>query len=125
MSKTSKTKSKFLSLVLRHQPELADIKLDDSGWTPITDLLAGCARAGTAISREELAEIVRTSDKQRFALSEDRQRIRANQGHSVSVELGYTPLKPPAVLYHGTGRQFVDVISKVGLQKQQRHHVHL
>jgi len=125
MSKSYKTKSKFLSLVLRHQPELAGIELDDAGWTTIDKLLAGCALAGTVISREDLAEIVRTSDKQRFALSEDGQRIRANQGHSVPVELGYAPMSPPDVLYHGSASQYIDSIRSSGLSKQLRHDVHL
>jgi putative RNA 2'-phosphotransferase len=120
-----KTKSKFLSLVLRHQPEVAGITLDSSGWVAVGELLAGCARAGQSISHGELLEIVRTSDKQRFALSDDGLCIRANQGHSVEVELGYEPAEPPAVLYHGTAASALPSIRIVGLERRARHHVHL
>ncbi len=125
MDKQLKHKSKFLSLVLRHQPEVAGITLDDAGWTPIEALLAGCARAGTPITRSELDEVVRTNDKQRFALSADGTRIRANQGHSVEVELGYAPADPPAVLYHGTSADALPSIRAAGLERRARHHVHL
>jgi putative RNA 2'-phosphotransferase len=117
--------SKFLSLVLRHEPGRIGITLDDAGWVAVDELLRGCAAAGTAITRDELDAIVANSDKQRFAFSDDRSRIRANQGHSVTVELGYEPATPPAVLYHGTPVKFVDAIKREGLKKMQRHHVHL
>jgi putative RNA 2'-phosphotransferase len=120
-----KSKSKFLSLVLRHQPEVAGITLDDAGWVAVDELLAGCSRAGTSITHGELLDIVRSSDKQRFALSEDGTRIRANQGHSVEVELGYEPAEPPAVLYHGTAASALPSIRTVGLERRARHHVHL
>src|SRR4051794_3650398 len=94
--------SKFLSLVLRHDPALIGITLDDAGWTDVAGLLAACAAHGAAITRDELAQIVATSDKQRFAVSPDGLRIRANQGHSVEVELGFAPTQPPGHLYHGT-----------------------
>src|SRR4051794_3712437 len=106
----SKHKSKFLSLVLRHQPELIGIVLDDAGWTDVETLLAKAHAKGTSITRDELAEIVRSSDKQRFALSPDGTRIRANQGHSVEVELDLPPTPPPAVLVHGTVDKFLDSI---------------
>jgi putative RNA 2'-phosphotransferase len=125
MSDKHKHNSKFLSLVLRHEPDLIGITLDEAGWVGVHDLLAGCARQGRAISREELAEIVRTSDKQRFALSEDGMRIRANQGHSVAVELGHEPATPPEVLYHGTAERHLAGIRREGLQKGARHDVHL
>lgn len=125
MDKALKSKSKFLSLILRHEPERAGVVLDESGWTSVDALLEGCSRAGTPISRSELDAVIRTNEKQRFALSEDGLRIRANQGHSVEVELGYTPQLPPAILYHGTARQFVTSIRQHGLLKQGRHHVHL
>jgi putative RNA 2'-phosphotransferase len=117
--------SKFLSLVLRHEPGTIGITLDDAGWIDVDELLRGCASHGTTIAREELDLIVANSDKQRFAFSEDRMRIRANQGHSVPVELGYEPATPPAVLYHGTPVKFVEAIRREGLKKMQRHHVHL
>ena len=125
MSDAFKRRSKFLSLVLRHEPQRIGVRLDEAGWVAVDALLEGCRRAGTPISREDLEEIVRTSDKQRFALSEDGTRIRANQGHSVDVELGYEPATPPEVLYHGTAEKYLASILREGLQKQARHHVHL
>lgn len=117
--------SKFLSLVLRHQPELAGIVLDDAGWTDVDQLLAGCARHGVRLTRTELAALVAGSDKQRFALSPDGARIRANQGHSVDVELGLPDATPPARLYHGTYPDALPGIRAQGLLKGQRHAVHL
>jgi putative RNA 2'-phosphotransferase len=117
--------SKFLSLVLRHQPETIGITLDSAGWIAVEDLLAALATHGRALSRTDLDEIVRTSDKQRFALSPDGRRIRANQGHSIEVELEHAPGVPPEFLYHGTAAQFLPAIRELGLCKMQRHHVHL
>jgi putative RNA 2'-phosphotransferase len=117
--------SKFLSLVLRHEPGKIGITLDETGWVGVDELLNGCRAHGFAITREELHAVVASSDKQRFAFSEDRTRIRANQGHSVDVELGYEPAEPPEVLYHGTPEKFVDAIRREGLKKMQRHHVHM
>ncbi len=117
--------SKFLSLVLRHQPAAAGITLDEAGWVPVSELLAGCAAHGVPITPEQLAAVVAGSEKQRFAFSEDRTRIRANQGHSVEVELGHAAATPPAVLYHGTPTRFLDAIRREGLRRMARHHVHL
>jgi len=117
--------SKFISLVLRHQPDSAGISLDPAGWTPVEDLLAGCARAGRPLTREELDHIVTTNAKKRFEFSPDGTRIRASQGHSVEVELAYEPQVPPPQLYHGTATRFLDSIREKGLLKMQRHHVHL
>lgn len=125
METNHKKTSKFLSLVLRHQPELVGITLDEAGWVDVAALLQGCRRKGHPLSVEALRDIVRTSDKQRFALSDDGTRIRANQGHSVDVELGYEPSAPPDVLYHGTAEPFVAAIRRDGLRKGARHHVHL
>jgi len=111
--------------VLRHEPHLIGITLDDAGWVAVDDLLEGCRRKGHALTFYELQQIVQTSDKQRFALSEDMKRIRANQGHSVPVELGYEPAVPPELLYHGTADRFLDSIRATGLEKRARHHVHL
>lgn len=119
------TTSKFLSLVLRHQPELIGITLDAAGWVSVKELLRACQAHGRAITLDELREVVSTNDKQRFALSEDGEMIRANQGHSVSVELGYSPATPPDVLYHGTIEKFLPSIRAGGLKKGERHHVHL
>lgn len=117
--------SKFLSLVLRHHPERAGIVLDEAGWVSVDDLLAGCARCGMVLDRRRLEEIVRDSDKQRFALSEDGTRIRASQGHSVQVALGYVPKEPPEELFHGTVDRFLGSIREKGLVRGSRHHVHL
>ncbi|HZH30511.1 MAG TPA: RNA 2'-phosphotransferase [Pyrinomonadaceae bacterium] len=117
--------SKFLSRVLRHQPARIGIELDAAGWVSVSDLLAACGRHDFHITPEELAAVVRDNDKQRFALSEDGTRIRASQGHSVSVELGYAPLAPPPLLYHGTAAHLLASIREQGLLKGRRHHVHL
>src|SRR4051812_11958796 len=121
----SRSTSKFLSLILRHDPAKVGIVLDAAGWTDVAALLAALAAHGHAITRDELAEIVRTSDKQRFALSPDGTRIRANQGHSVDVELELPEATPPATLYHGTVAEFLDAIRDKGLIKGSRHHVHM
>ncbi|MGK6309808.1 RNA 2'-phosphotransferase [Variovorax sp. DT-64] len=119
------TTSKFLSLVLRHKPQTIDLTLDAAGWVLVDELLTKAALAKRPVSRQLLEEVVATSDKKRFAFSEDGLRIRANQGHSVGVDLGLAPLAPPGVLYHGTASQFLDSILAGGLVKRQRHHVHL
>lgn len=121
---TKKT-SKFLSLVLRHQPETIGITLDDAGWVTVDDLLTALASQGRPLTREVLEMVVANNDKQRFSFSDDGKQIRANQGHSVEVELGYEACTPPEILYHGTPRQFVEPIRRGGLQKMQRHHVHM
>lgn len=119
------TTSKFLSLVLRHEPAVAHIMLDSAGWVEIDCLLAGCATAGRALSRDDLDQIVTTNAKKRFEISADGKRIRASQGHSVDVALEYAPTPPPPILYHGTATRFLDSIRAHGLLKMERHHVHL
>jgi putative RNA 2'-phosphotransferase len=117
--------SKYLSLVLRHAPEAAGIALDKNGWTDVRILLQQLNRNGYAVSPAELDHVVTTNSKQRFIYNENRTRIRASQGHSVAVELGYAISEPPAVLYHGTVEAFLPSIEKTGLEKRSRHHVHL
>jgi putative RNA 2'-phosphotransferase len=117
--------SKRLALVLRHHPESIEIALDEAGWVDVPDLLAALARHGLALSREELDDVVATSDKQRFAFDASGRRIRANQGHSVPVDLGYAPAVPPTVLYHGTPLRNLPAIRAHGLRRGARHHVHL
>lgn len=117
--------SKFLSLVLRHQPELIGLRPDAAGWIGRDDLLVALAKHDHAISPADLDEIVATSPKRRFAFSDDGTRIRASQGHSFSVDLGLEPMTPPNVLFHGTVAAVIPAILAEGLQKQQRHHVHL
>lgn len=126
MNEKQRTKtSKFLSLVLRHEPECIGLALDPAGWVEVDTLLAALEHHGRGITRAELEEVVATNEKKRFAFSEDATRIRASQGHSVEVELGYTPQTPPAELFHGTATRFVGSIRTMGLLKGERHHVHL
>lgn len=117
--------SKFLSYVLRHKPKAVGITLDPGGWVEVDRLLEACAWHGRRFSRSELDELVATSPKRRFALSEDGARIRASQGHSVAVELGYAPATPPPVLFHGTTGARLPSVRDKGLQRMGRHHVHL
>ncbi|MEJ1971139.1 MAG: RNA 2'-phosphotransferase [Lacunisphaera sp.] len=117
--------SKLLSRVLRHEPERLGLRLDAAGWVPVDALLAACERERVPLTREKLAQLVAASDKQRFAFDETRTRLRANQGHSVAVELGYEPKAPPETLYHGTVDKFLPSIRAQGLRKGGRHHVHL
>ena len=117
--------SKFLSLVLRHKPETIGIVLDREGWVPVDTLLAACRAHGRDISRARLDDIVATNPKRRFAFSADGARIRANQGHSVEVDLRLEEKDPPEVLYHGTVQRFLPSIDAEGLKKGRRHHVHL
>jgi putative RNA 2'-phosphotransferase len=119
------TISKFLSLVLRHKPETIGISLDDQGWTDVGILLRKFNEQGHPITTEILEHVVKTNIKKRFAFNADHTKIRANQGHSVEVELGYEAKQPPKVLYHGTAVRFLESIMKTGLLKQTRHHVHL
>ncbi len=125
MATDARQASKFLSLLLRHEPERIGIELDEAGWTDVDALLDALHAHGVDLTRAELDEIVRSSDKQRFALSPDGTRIRANQGHSVQVELGLPTLAPPEMLYHGTVDAALPGIRAQGLVKGQRHHVHL
>lgn len=115
--------SKFLSRHLRHRPADIGLTLDEGGWVEVDDLLAACARHGVVITRDELELVVASNDKQRFALVGNR--IRANQGHSVSVELGLVAAAPPEVLYHGTGAANLERIRAEGLKPMSRHDVHL
>jgi putative RNA 2'-phosphotransferase len=125
MGNDLKKLSKFLSLVLRHKPDEIGIELDEAGWVDVDVLISGCNSHGFPLTREQLNEVVETSDKKRFAFSNDGSRIRANQGHSVEVDLGYSPTTPPDFLYHGTVDNFLPSILERGLLKGERHHVHL
>lgn len=117
--------SKFLSLILRHEPERVGLKLGEAGWVGVDELLQAANRNGVALTVDDLKHIVATSDKKRFAFSDDGQWIRANQGHSVEVDLQYAPQTPPEILYHGTATRFLDGIRQHGLQRMARHDVHL
>ncbi|HLM67748.1 MAG TPA: RNA 2'-phosphotransferase, partial [Longimicrobium sp.] len=107
--------SKWMSLVLRHEPAKFGVELDDAGWTRVDGLLAAAARAGVPLDDATLRRVVAENDKQRFALSADGAMIRASQGHSVEVELGLEAVEPPPVLFHGTATRFLDSIRRDGL----------
>jgi putative RNA 2'-phosphotransferase len=117
--------SKFLAKSLRHEPEAIGLALEPGGWVPVEALLRACAKQGLVFTRAQLDEVVATNDKQRFGFDPTGQKIRANQGHSVAVDLQLCPIKPPPCLYHGTGAQSVKSILAHGLEKRSRHHVHL
>jgi putative RNA 2'-phosphotransferase len=117
--------SKRLSYVLRHRPESVGLTLDPRGWVAVDDLLAALAAHGLPVTRAELEHVVATNDKRRFALDPTGSFIRASQGHSVAVELGYQPVPPPAELFHGTVDRFLDAIRREGLRPGGRHAVHL
>jgi putative RNA 2'-phosphotransferase len=119
------TVSKFLSKHLRHAPEALGLTLQPGSWVSVDELLAASAQSGFAISYEELIECVETNDKQRFSFDDTGDRIRANQGHSVAVDLQLQQQSPPELLYHGTVERFLGSILAEGLKKGKRHHVHL
>lgn len=119
------TVSKFLSRVLRHAPGDIGVSLEPGGWVEVTALLAGAARAGMRITPDELAEVVRDSDKQRFAFDDSGTMVRANQGHSTEVELHFATAYPTGELFHGTTTRNLEAILREGLLKMARHHVHL
>lgn len=122
MTEDTKKISKLLSLTLRHKPEVLGLTLDAGGWAEVDQIIAG---ADMPLTREMIATVVRDSDKQRFALSGDGTRIRANQGHSIAGDLGLTPAPPPDILFHGTADRTLAPILEQGLIKQSRQHVHL
>jgi putative RNA 2'-phosphotransferase len=117
--------SKFLSLILRHEPERLGLKLDSAGWVSVEELLEAVNRHGVSLTLEQLKHVVATNDKKRFAFNDDGLKIRASQGHSVEVDLQYESEIPPELLYHGTPERFVESIRANGLNKGERHDVHL
>ncbi|PPS43542.1 RNA 2'-phosphotransferase [Chroococcidiopsis sp. TS-821] len=117
--------SKYLSKHLRHQPERLGLKLAPGGWVKVDELLTACNKNAFPISRCELDEVVAKNDKKRFSFDVTGNLIRANQGHSVEIDLQLEPAIPPKVLYHGTGHKAVDLIQQHGLNRMSRHHVHL
>ena len=116
--------SKFLSLILRHQPDVIGIELDEHGWADVGELLSGM-RTRFPIDMAILEEIVRTDSKQRYAFNEDKTKIRANQGHSINVDVEPEQMQPPETLYHGTATRFAASIEEKGLLPGQRQYVHL
>ena len=118
--------SRFISLILRHKPEVIGITLDEHGWADVDDMIAGINQSGKyKIDRDILDEIVRTDEKQRYSYNEDHTLIRANQGHSIPVDVELEKVEPPELLYHGTGEKFTVSIDKQGLIPKSRLYVHL
>lgn len=115
--------SKLLSYVLRHKPQSIGLSLDAEGWAKIDDLISKSSKI--KITREDISRVVKNNDKKRFIISGDGDSIRANQGHSINVDLGLKPVTPPASLFHGTATRFWPSIEKEGLRKMNRQHVHL
>ncbi|MGB0799236.1 MAG: RNA 2'-phosphotransferase [Planktomarina sp.] len=124
-TKPDRNISKRLSKVLRHAPEAMGLTLDDGGWVAVDQVLAGFARQGRSIGRDDLQRVVDTNDKKRFTFSDDGLRIRAAQGHSVNVDLGLNHAEPSAILYHGTAEANLAAIKRDGLKPQSRQQVHL
>ena len=126
MSIKIKDTSKFISLILRHKPETIGISLDEHGWADVQELIAGINASGNhQLDMELLEEIVRTDEKQRYSFNEDHTLIRANQGHSIPVDVELEEMIPPAILYHGTGEKYVASIDREGLIPKSRLYVHL
>ncbi|EJF52204.1 RNA:NAD 2'-phosphotransferase [Saprospira grandis DSM 2844] len=125
MSRRLVKTSKFLSLILRHRPELLGLSLEAGGWLDVEQLLAAAKAHNKELDRELLEEVVCKNNKKRFAFNAEKTKIRASQGHSVDIELGYRAQAPPEILYHGTAQHFLDNILKEGLLKMDRHQVHL
>lgn len=116
---------KFLSLILRHDPQKIGIELDEQGWANVKELIEKCKKHRYHFSMEDLIEIVETNDKQRYSFNEKRNKIRANQGHSIDIDLALSPIQPPEYLYHGTATRFLSSIMEQGILKGSRQHVHL
>jgi putative RNA 2'-phosphotransferase len=124
-TKQEKRISKFLSLILRHRPEKINIQLDNFGWANVNELVEKCNTFGVKFTKEELDYVVENNSKKRLAYSDDGLQIRASQGHSIKIDLGYKAIVPPEFLFHGTATRFLESIQKTGLDKRNRHHVHL
>ena len=120
-----KNTSKFLSYVLRHHPEFINLNLDENGWANVSELISKSANNSQGFTFEELDEIVQTNNKRWFIFNEDKTRIRANQGHSIGIDLALTPQEPPEFLYHGTAQTNIQSILEKGIEKRSRQHVHL
>ncbi|HCI2563749.1 TPA: RNA 2'-phosphotransferase [Clostridioides difficile] len=124
MSKKDKL-SIFISLILRHKPETIGIKLDDYGYADVNELIEKINNTGRNINIEILEQIVKEDNKQRYSFNDDRSKIRANQGHSINVNVELRELEPPKCLYHGTATRFLENIKKEGIIRQSRLYVHL
>lgn len=124
-NKITKGISKSLSYILRHSPETIKLKLDENGWADVDELIAKFDLYELKLDFELLEYVVKNNDKKRFAFNTDKTKIRANQGHSISIELNLDEAAPPESLYHGTVEKFLPDIQAQGLQKMNRQHVHL
>lgn len=116
--------SKYMSMILRRRPEVIGIRLDEHGWADVDELIEGIVKK-KKFNREILEEIVRTDEKQRYSFNDDKTKIRANQGHSITVDLELEPAEPPEILWHGTAEKYVASIEKTGLRPGTRMYVHL
>ena len=121
---SDKDTSKFISLILRHKPEAIGISLDEHGWADVSELIAGVGRT-RSFDMEDLERIVREDEKQRYSFNEDKTLIRANQGHSIPVDVELEKAEPPEILFHGTGVKYEESIDKEGLIPKSRLYVHL
>lgn len=117
--------SKYISLILRHKPEVAGITLDEHGWADVDELVAGVKKKYPSFSYTALFDIVQSDEKQRYSYNEDGTKIRANQGHSINVDVELIEKQPPTWLYHGTGKKYVEPIEREGLKSKSRLYVHL
>jgi len=125
ISKQDMKISKFISLVLRHKPEEIGLILDEFGYISTSDLIKGINEKGYKVTFTDIERIVIEDDKQRYSFNDDKTKIKANQGHSVSVNLELKAIEPPNELYHGTATRFTENICKEGIKKQNRQYVHL
>ena len=116
--------SRFISLILRHKPETIGITLDEHGWANVEELIAGVNKK-YPIDMQILEKIVNDDDKNRYSFNGDKTMIRANQGHSIAVDVELKKLNPPDILYHGTGEKYVESIERQGLIRKNRLYVHL
>lgn len=117
--------SRFISLILRHKPDTIGITLDEHGWASVSELLSGINACGNEIDMKTLEEIVAEDDKQCYSFNDDKTKIRANQGHSVNVDVELKKAEPPEILFHGTGEKYVSSIKSEGLKPKSRLYVHL
>jgi putative RNA 2'-phosphotransferase len=125
MSDHIRNTSKFLSLILRHNPGKIGLTLDENGWADVCELISRANEKGHSLDMALLERVVAENDKKRFSFNEDKTKLRANQGHSIKVDVELSPAIPPDILYHGTAERFIESIKKTGLVKGKRLHVHL
>lgn len=116
--------SKYVSYILRHNPDEIGVQLDEQGWTNV-QLFIEKSQSKYNFNLDDLKQVVRNNNKKRFEFSEDEKKIRAQQGHSVEVDLKLPNVEPPKELYHGTATRFLESIKKEGLKPMSRHDVHL